>query len=549
MEAKDFIRAHIVSDLDSGKHSKVITRFPPEPNGYLHIGHAKSICLNFGVAAEAQGECNLRFDDTNPEKESQEYIDAIQSDVTWLGFQWAGKVRYASDYFDALYQYAIQLIKMGKAYVDSQTPEEISKGRSTLIGDGLNSPYRERTIDENLALFEKMRAGEFNEGDCVLRAKIDMASGNINLRDPVLYRIKKIVHHQTGNKWLIYPMYDYTHPISDAIENITHSLCTLEFEDHRPFYDWLLDTLATPAHPQQIEFSRLNLNYTVTSKRKLKTLVDDGTVTGWDYPRMPTIAGLRRRGYTPESLRDFCERIGVSKNDGVVDFGLLEFCVRNHLENTAPRAMAVLNPLKVVITNMEDELLTLTSARHPNLPELGSREIPFTRDIIIDAADFSEDPPKGFKRLVLGGEVRLRHSYVIRCDEVVKNATGEIVELRCSADLNTLGKNPEGRKVKGVIQWVSASKGVTAEVRLYDRLFTLPNPESSDNLLDSLNPDAFKIVQAWVEPSLADVQPEDRFQFEREGYFVADLKDCVGGKLVFNKTVSLRDSWGVKAGE
>ena len=549
MEAKDFIRAHIVSDLDSGKHSKVITRFPPEPNGYLHIGHAKSICLNFGVAAEAQGECNLRFDDTNPEKESQEYIDAIQSDVTWLGFQWAGKVRYASDYFDALYQYAIQLIKMGKAYVDSQTPEEISKGRSTLIGDGLNSPYRERTIDENLALFEKMRAGEFNEGDCVLRAKIDMASGNINLRDPVLYRIKKIAHHQTGNKWLIYPMYDYTHPISDAIENITHSLCTLEFEDHRPFYDWLLDTLATPAHPQQIEFSRLNLNYTVTSKRKLKTLVDDGTVTGWDDPRMPTIAGLRRRGYTPESLRDFCERIGVSKNDGVVDFGLLEFCVRNHLENTAPRAMAVLNPLKVVITNMEDELLTLTSARHPNLPELGSREIPFTRDIIIDAADFSEDPPKGFKRLVLGGEVRLRHSYVIRCDEVVKNATGEIVELRCSADLNTLGKNPEGRKVKGVIQWVSASKGVTAEVRLYDRLFTLPNPESSDNLLDSLNPDAFKIVQAWVEPSLADVQPEDRFQFEREGYFVADLKDCVGGKLVFNKTVSLRDSWGVKAGE
>ena len=549
MEAKDFIRAHIVSDLDSGKHSKVITRFPPEPNGYLHIGHAKSICLNFGVAAEAQGECNLRFDDTNPEKESQEYIDAIQSDVTWLGFQWAGKVRYASDYFDALYQYAIQLIKMGKAYVDSQTPEEISKGRSTLIGDGLNSPYRERTIDENLALFEKMRAGEFNEGDCVLRAKIDMASGNINLRDPVLYRIKKIAHHQTGNKWLIYPMYDYTHPISDAIENITHSLCTLEFEDHRPFYDWLLDTLATPAHPQQIEFSRLNLNYTVTSKRKLKTLVDDGTVTGWDDPRMPTIAGLRRRGYTPESLRDFCERIGVSKNDGVVDFGLLEFCVRNHLENTAPRAMAVLNPLKVVITNMEDELLTLTSARHPNLPELGSREIPFTRDIVIDAADFSEDPPKGFKRLVLGGEVRLRHSYVIRCDEVVKNATGEIVELRCSADLNTLGKNPEGRKVKGVIQWVSASKGVAAEVRLYDRLFTLPNPESSDNLLDSLNPDAFKIVQAWVEPSLADVQPEDRFQFEREGYFVADLKDCVGGKLVFNKTVSLRDSWGVKAGE
>ncbi len=549
MEAKDFIRAQIVNDLETGKHAKVITRFPPEPNGYLHIGHAKSICLNFGIAVESQGECNLRFDDTNPEKESQEYIDAIQRDVTWLGFHWAGNVRYASDYFDALYNYALQLINMGKAYVDSQTPEQIQQTRGSFVEAGINSPYRERTIEENLALFEKMRLGDFAEGECVLRAKIDMASGNINLRDPVIYRIKKVHHHQTGDKWLIYPMYDYTHPISDAIENITHSLCTLEFEDHRPFYDWLLDTLATPAHPQQIEFSRLNLNYTVTSKRKLKKLVDEGTVAGWDDPRMPTIAGLRRRGYTPESLRDFCERIGISKNDGVVDFGLLEFCVRNHLENTAPRAMAVLKPLKVVITNVGDEILTLTSACHPNLPELGTREIPFTQEIFIDAADFSEDPPKGFKRLVLGGEVRLRHSYVIRCDEVLKNAAGEVIELRCSADLNTLGKNPEGRKVKGVIQWVSANAGVQAEVRLYDRLFTLPNPESGDDLLASLNPDAFQTLQAWVEPSLASAKPEDHFQFEREGYFVADLVDCVNGKLVFNKTVGLRDSWGVKGSE
>ena len=544
MEAKDFIRAQIVEDLAAGKHAKAITRFPPEPNGYLHIGHAKSICLNFGIAVESQGECNLRFDDTNPEKESQEYIDAIKRDVEWLGFKWAGEVRYASDYFDALYNYAIALINMGKAYVDSQTPEQIQQTRGSFSEAGKNSPYRERSVAENLALFEKMRLGEFAEGECVLRAKIDMASGNINLRDPVIYRIKKVVHHQTGDKWLIYPMYDYTHPISDAIENITHSLCTLEFEDHRPFYDWLLDTLQTPAHPQQIEFSRLNLNYTVTSKRKLKKLVDEKFVNGWDDPRMPTIAGLRRRGYTPESLRDFCERIGISKSDGVVDFSLLEFCIRNHLENTAPRAMAVLNPLKVVITNVEDVTLALSSARHPNLPELGEREIPFTKEIFIDAADFSENPPKGYKRLVVGGEVRLRHCYVIKCDEVVKNEAGEIVELRCSADLNTLGKNPEGRKVKGVIQWVSASLGVPAEVRLYDRLFTQADPEAGESFLDCINPNALTVVQAVVEPSLATAQAEERFQFEREGYFVADLVDCQTGKLVFNRTVGLRDSWG-----
>lgn len=544
MEAKDFIRAQIVEDLAAGKHAKAITRFPPEPNGYLHIGHAKSICLNFGIAVESQGECNLRFDDTNPEKESQEYIDAIKRDVEWLGFNWAGEVRYASNYFDALYDYAITLIKMGKAYVDSQTPEQIQQTRGSFSEAGKNSPYRERSVEENLALFEKMRLGEFAEGECVLRAKIDMASGNINLRDPVLYRIKKVAHHQTGDKWLIYPMYDYTHPISDALENITHSLCTLEFEDHRPFYDWLLDTLQTPAHPQQIEFSRLNLNYTVTSKRKLKKLVDENMVNGWDDPRMPTIAGLRRRGYTPESLRDFCERIGISKSDGVVDFSLLEFCIRNHLENTAPRAMAVLNPLKVVITNVEEATLALSSARHPNLPELGEREIPFTKEIFIDAADFSENPPKGYKRLVVGGEVRLRHCYVIKCDEVVKNEAGEIVELRCSADLNTLGKNPEGRKVKGVIQWVSATLGVPAEVRLYDRLFSQPDPEAGDSFLDCINANALTVVQAVVEPSLATAQGEERFQFEREGYFVADLVDCQAGKLVFNRTVGLRDSWG-----
>lgn len=544
MEAKDFIRAQIVEDLAAGKHAKAITRFPPEPNGYLHIGHAKSICLNFGIAVESQGECNLRFDDTNPEKESQEYIDAIKRDVEWMGFNWAGEVRYASNYFDALHDYAIALIKMGKAYVDSQTPEQIQQTRGSFSEAGKNSPYRDRSVEENLALFEKMRLGEFAEGECVLRAKIDMASGNINLRDPVLYRIKKVAHHQTGDKWLIYPMYDYTHPISDALENITHSLCTLEFEDHRPFYDWLLDTLQTPAHPQQIEFSRLNLNYTVTSKRKLKKLVDENIVNGWDDPRMPTIAGLRRRGYTPESLRDFCERIGITKSDGVVDFSLLEFCIRNHLENTAPRAMAVLNPLKVVITNVEEATLALSSARHPSLPELGEREIPFTKEIFIDAADFSENPPKGYKRLVVGGEVRLRHCYVIRCDEVVKNEAGEIVELRCSADLNTLGKNPEGRKVKGVIQWVSATLGVPAEVRLYDRLFTQPDPEAGESFLDCINENALTVVQAVVEPSLATAQGEERFQFEREGYFVADLVDCQAGKLVFNRTVGLRDSWG-----
>ncbi len=569
IEPRDFIRSQVIDDLASGKHRKVITRFPPEPNGYLHIGHAKSICLNFGVAEEAEGACNLRFDDTNPEKESQEYIDAIKRDVEWLGFTWTGDVRYASDYFEVLHDYAVELIKRGKAYVDSQSADEMRANRGTLSEPGKNSPYRDRSVEENLDLFARMRAGEFDEGSCILRAKIDMASGNINLRDPAIYRIRKIAHHQTGDKWCIYPMYDYTHPISDALEFITHSLCTLEFEDHRPFYDWLLDELADVLpqpgsvvdvwkkagaaagadqrlpHPQQIEFARLNVNYTVTSKRKLKQLVDEQLVHGWDDPRMPTISGMRRRGYSPESLREFCKRIGVTKSDGVVDVGMLEFCVREHLENTAPRAMAVLRPLKVVLTNYpEGQVEEIRAARHPNLPEMGDRVIPFTREIFIDRADFEEVPPKGFKRLVPGGEVRLRNAYIIKCDEVVKNDAGEIVELRCSCDLDTLGKNPEDRKVKGVIHWVSADKGIPAEVRLYERLFTDAAPDRGDvDFKTFINPQALEVVQAVIEPSLASAQSEERFQFEREGYFCVDLRDSQPGKPVFNRTVGLRDSW------
>jgi glutaminyl-tRNA synthetase len=433
---------------------------------------------------------------------------------------------------------------MGKAYVDSQSAEEMRANRGTLSEPGRNSPYRDRSVEENLALFEQMRSGALEEGSCILRAKIDMASGNINLRDPAIYRIRKIAHHQTGDKWCIYPMYDYTHPISDAIENITHSLCTLEFEDHRPFYDWLLETLGTPAHPQQIEFSRLNVNYTVTSKRKLKQLVDEKLVTGWNDPRMPTISGMRRRGYTPEALRDFCNRVGITKSEGVVDVGMLEFCVREHLENTAPRAMAVLRPLKVVLTNYpEGQIEEISAARHPNLPEMGDRTIPFSRELFIDRADFEEVPPKGYKRLIPGGEVRLRNAYIIKCDEVIKNAAGEITELRCSCDLATLGKNPEDRKVKGVVHWVSAEKGIPAEVRLYDRLFTDAAPDRGDvDFKTFINPQALEIVQAVIEPSLASAKAEERFQFEREGYFCVD-PDSQPGKPVFNRTVGLRDSW------
>ena len=555
--ASNFIRHIIDEDISNNKNDgKVVTRFPPEPNGYLHIGHAKSICLNFGLAQDYNGVCNLRFDDTNPEKEELEYIDSIKKDVSWLGFKWQDEPKFASDYFAQLHQYAIELIKLGKAYVCSLSPDEAREYRGTLTEAGKDSPYRAQSIEENLDLFARMKQGEFDEGAKVLRAKIDMASPNINMRDPILYRIRKIEHHQTGNEWCIYPMYDYTHCISDAIEGITHSLCTLEFEDHRPLYDWVLDQLQTPSHPQQIEFARLNLNYTITSKRKLKQLVDDNHVLGWDDPRMPTISGLRRRGYTPASIRDFSDRIGVTKVDGVVDMSTLEFCIREDLEHTAPRAMCVINPLKVSIESWaEDEVLDLSAPRHPKDESMGRRTLKMTRVIYIDRSDFEEVPPPKYKRLTPGKEVRLRNSYVIKCNEVIKDEQGNVIELRCSHDADTLGKKPEGRKVKGVIHWVSEQQSVPAEVRLYDRLFTEENPDAAaknhedddSHFLDFLNPDSFRVMaNARAEISLADTQAGDAFQFEREGYFTAD-PDTSSDKLVFNRTVSLRDSWA-KAG-
>ncbi len=549
----NFIRHIIDGDRRANKNNgQVVTRFPPEPNGYLHIGHAKSICLNFGLAQDYDGVCNLRFDDTNPEKEDVEYVDSIKNDVTWLGFQWQGEPKYASNYFPQLHDYAIELIKAGKAYVCSLSPEEAREYRGSLTAPGKNSPYREQSVAENLDLFARMKAGEFDEGAKVLRAKIDMASPNINLRDPILYRIRKVEHHQTGNDWCIYPMYDYTHCISDAIEGITHSLCTLEFEDHRPLYDWVLDQLPELAHPQQIEFARLNLNYTITSKRKLKQLVDEKHVLGWDDPRMPTVSGLRRRGYTPLSIRNFCDRIGVTKVDGVVDMATLEFCIREDLEHRAPRAMCVINPLKVTIDTWEAETIEdLSAPRHPKDESMGRRTLKMTRVIYIDHSDFAEVPPPKYKRLTIGKEVRLRNSYVIKCNEVIKDEQGEIIELRCSHDVDTLGKKPEGRKVKGVIHWVSAEHSVPAQVRLYDRLFSEENPDAAakdhDNedshFLDFLNPDSLTIMeQARVEFSLAETQAGDAFQFEREGYFTAD-PDSTAEQLVFNRTVSLRDSW------
>lgn len=537
----DFIRQIISDDLKSGKHKQIVSRFPPEPNGYLHLGHVKSICLNFGVAAETGGLCNLRLDDTNPLAEKKEYVDNIQRDIHWLGFSWNGEIRHASSYFDQLYTWAVQLIEQGDAYVDLQSPEQIKLNRGSFVEPGKNSPHRDQTIEENLALFNKMREGGFDEGQAVLRAKIDMGSNNIHMRDPILYRVLKVEHHQTGNTWPIYPMYDYAHPLSDAIEEVTHSLCTLEFEDHRPFYDWVIAKVNTPAKPRQIEFSRLNVDYTLTSKRKLKKLVDEGIVHGWDDPRMPTVAGMRRRGFTPEGLKDFCQRVGVSKADGIVDVGLLEFCIRQSLENTAPRAMAVLNPLKVTLTNLP-ESFSVKHQRHPNV-DMGERDIPVTATIYIDKNDFAEVPPKGFKRLVPDGEVRLRHAYVIKCNEVIKDASGEVVELKCSIDPDTLGKNPEGRKVKGVIHWVSAEQGVPAEVRIYDRLFNHADPEEGDDFLNNLNPDSLRLVQAVVEPSLALARAGERFQFEREGYFIADEKDYSAEKLVFNRILDLKDSY------
>lgn len=538
----DFVRQVITDDLAAGRTQQVVTRFPPEPNGYLHIGHVKAICLNFGIAEEFGGLCNLRFDDTNPDAEEQEYVDGIANDVKWLGFQWNGEPRYASSYFDQLYAWAIQLIEQGDAYVDLQTPEEIKLNRGNFVEPGKNSPQRDATVEENLERFEKMRTGEYAEGEAVLRAKIDMNSPNVHMRDPILYRILHSAHHQTGDKWKIYPMYDYAHPLSDAIEGITHSLCTLEFQDHRPFYDWVVEKVKSPSVPRQYESSRLNVDYTITSKRKLRKLVEGGYVNGWDDPRMPTVVGMRRRGFTPEGLRDFCKRVGVSKVDGsIVDVAMLEYCIRQSLENTAARGMAVLNPLKVTLTNLPADM-DLTHSRHPNV-DMGESIIPLTSEIYIDHKDFEEEPPKGFKRLIPGGEVRLRHAYVIKCDEVIKDANGEVVELKCSIDPETLGKNPEGRKVKGVVHWVSATKGIPAEVRIYDRLFTESDPETGDDFLANLNPESLKVVQAVIEPALAQAKPEDRFQFEREGYFVADQYDHSSDKPVFNRILDLKDSF------
>ena len=543
----NFIRQIINTDLrDHKNNGKVATRFPPEPNGYLHIGHAKSICLNFGIAAEFKGSCNLRFDDTNPEKENIEYMESIERDVKWLGFEWAG-LHHASDYFEQLYDYAVQLIEQGQAYVDSLSAEQIRLYRGTLIEPGKESPDRSHTIAENLDLFQRMRAGEFADGQYVLRAKIDMASPNINMRDPAIYRIRRVNHHRTGDAWCIYPMYDYTHCISDAIEGITHSLCTLEFEDHRPLYDWVLEQLQTPCHPQQIEFARLQLEYTIVSKRKLNQLVMEKHVYGWDDPRMPTIAGLRRAGFTPKAIRDFCERIGVTKQNSWIEMGVLEYCIREDLNENALRAMAVLQPLRVVIDNYpEDQIEELEISNHPQKPELGKRKVPFTKVILIEQDDFAEIPPPKFKRLVAGEEVRLRGSYVIKCNEVIKNAEGAIIELRCTYDADTLGKNPEGRKVKGVIHWVSEQQSHPAEVRLYDRLFKVPNPDNEENFLNAINTNSLEVLtNCRVEASLLDAQPENRFQFERTGYFCLDVIDSVNGKLVFNRTVTLREGgWG-----
>ncbi|NRH29596.1 glutamine--tRNA ligase/YqeY domain fusion protein [Pseudomonas sp. MS19] len=545
--ATNFLRPIVQADLESGKHAKVITRFPPEPNGYLHIGHAKSICLNFGLAKEFGGDCHLRFDDTNPAKEDQEYIDSIKQDVQWLGFDWAGDIRFASNYFDQLYAWAVELIKAGKAFVCDLSPEESRAYRGSLTEPGKNSPFRDRSVEENLDLFARMKAGEFADGARSLRAKIDMSAPNINLRDPILYRIRHAHHHQTGDKWCIYPSYDFTHGQSDAIEGITHSICTLEFEDHRPLYEWFLEQLPVPAQPRQYEFARLNLNYTITSKRKLKQLVDEGHVSGWDDPRMSTLVGFRRRGYTPGSIRHFCDLIGVNRAGGVVDIGMLEFAIRDDLDANASRAMCVLKPLKVVITNYpQDQVETLSLPRHPK-QDMGVRELPFSREIYIDAGDYEENPPKGYKRLEPGGEVRLRGSYVIRADEAIKDADGNVIELRCSYDPETLGKNPEGRKVKGVVHWVPADASVECEVRLYDRLFRSANPEKAEegaSFLDNINPDSLVVLKGCrAEPSLANANLEDRFQFEREGYFCLDSKDSKPDVLVFNRTVTLRDSW------
>jgi glutaminyl-tRNA synthetase len=541
----NFIRTIIDNDLASGKHASTHTRFPPEPNGFLHIGHAKSICLNFGIAKDYSGLCNLRFDDTNPEKEDVDYVNAIKDDVQWLGFEWHGDINYSSNYFDKLHGYAVELIEKGLAYVCFLSPEQAREYRGTLIEAGKNSPHRDTSVEENLALFAKMKNGEFKEGECVLRAKIDMASSFMVLRDPIIYRIRFVHHHQTGDKWCIYPMYDFTHCISDAIEGITHSLCTLEFQDNRRLYDWVLENISIECKPQQIEFSRLNLEYTLMSKRKLNELVENNLVEGWDDPRMPTIAGLRRRGYTPASIREFSSRIGVTKQQNTVEMGMLEACIREDLNDNAPRAMAVLDPIKVVIENFDETALEeLSAPNHPNNEEMGKRVLPFTRELYIEREDFRIEANKKFKRLVLDKEVRLRNAYVIKANRFDEDSQGNITTVYCSYDPETLGKNPsDGRKVKGVIHWVSASKGIKAEVRLYDRLFNVANPDADSEL----NPDSLTIAHnAVLEPSLLNAEKEQGFQFERTGYFCRDNKN---DELVFNQTVGLRDSWGKVEGK
>lgn len=541
--SSNFIKTIIDEDLASGKRDKVITRFPPEPNGYLHIGHAKSICLNFGLAKEYSGKCNLRFDDTNPVKEEDEYVEAIKEDVAWLGFDWGKEALFASSYFDQLYEWAIVLIKKGKAYVDSQNAEEMRANRGTLTEPGKNSPYRDRSVEENLELFEKMKTGDFPDGSHILRAKIDMASPNMNLRDPAMYRILHASHHRTGDKWCIYPMYDFAHGQEDSIEGVTHSICTLEFEDHRPLYDWFIRELEIFA-PQQIEFARLNLSYTVMSKRKLLQLVNEKYVEGWDDPRMPTVSGMRRRGYPAAAIRSFCDRIGVGRGANWIDLSVLEDCVREELNETAFRRQAVLDPLKVTITNY-DQIELLDAPNHPQQPEAGTRRLPMSNELWIDRDDFMENPPSPKKYFRLGPEreVRLRNSYIIKCNEFVKDENGEVVELKCTADLDTLGKNPEGRKVKGIIHWVSAQHAVKVPVRAYDRLFNQENPDKAENYLSALNPDSLQLTEALVEPSLLEAKPGETFQFERVGYFTVDSKDSKDGAPVFNRTVTLRDTW------
>lgn len=547
--AIDFIRNIISGDLDSGKHQHIVTRFPPEPNGQLHIGHAKSICLNFGVANDFDGKCFMRFDDTNPVKEDDEYVEGILRDVRWLGFDWGERLTHASDYFEQLYLFAEELIQKGKAYVESQNADEIRELRGTLTEPGKNSPFRERSVGDNLTLFRKMRGGEFEDGTHVLRAKIDMASPNINLRDPVLYRIRKISHQRTADQWCIYPLYDFTHGLSDALEGVTHSLCTLEFEDHRPLYEWILAEVSAPCLPRQIEFSRLNLRYTVLSKRRLIQLVEEGYVNGWDDPRMLTLSGLRRRGYPPSAIRLFCKRIGISKSENNIEMSVLEDCAREELDKTAPRAMTVLHPLKVVITNYpEDKTEEFEPARHPKNPDMGTRKVPFSREIYIDQDDFREDPPPKYFRLAPGKEVRLRFAYVIRCEEVIYDSSGKVIELHCTYDQATRsGAKAEGRKVKGIIHWVSIQHSVPVEVRLYDRLFVNPSPGSNDpdgNFLNDLNPDSIETVTSCrVEPGLLKAEPEDIYQFERVGYFCVDSKESRPEALVFNRTVTLRDTW------